>query len=89
MTSTIVSDAPALARRGAENGAGGWIALAGAPAFALMALGTACFGDQMNMVCVAARTRPRVGEMTVMYLLMSAVHLGPWLRLIPRRPDGA
>lgn len=62
------------------------LSLAAAPTFAVMALLTALHGDRMPaMLCSAASGgRPLTG-MAVMYMLMSAFHLGPWLTLIARR----
>jgi len=60
--------------------------LAAAPAFALMALLTAVSGDG-DMLCGVASP---LGGMVPMYLLMSAFHLPPWLRLMAghRSPAG-
>jgi hypothetical protein len=54
------------------------LALAAAPGFALMALLAAQGGDAVEMLCSAASP---FGGMVPMYLLMSAFHAGPWLRL--------
>jgi hypothetical protein len=64
--------------------AAGFISLAAAPAFALLA------GSSMgapDMLCAPGQGASAFGGMTTMYLLMSAVHLAPWLKLIsqPRR----
>lgn len=56
------------------------LALAAAPAFAIMALLTALSGVP-DMSCMAARDVPLPGGMVPMYLLMSLFHLSPWLRL--------
>jgi hypothetical protein len=64
-------------------GAADWLCLAAAPAFAIMALLTAVHdGGQMAMICAATPDASPLGGMVPMYLLMSAVHLAPWLRLI-------
>jgi hypothetical protein len=62
-----------------------WLCLAAAPTFAAMAL-LACIhtGDGM-MSCLGADASLLTG-MPVMYLLMSAFHLAPWLRVISGRP---
>ncbi|MGO9743101.1 MAG: hypothetical protein ACLPN5_16635 [Roseiarcus sp.] len=66
-----------------------WLALAAAPTFASMALGTVLFSGRPDLVCGAMRGSSPMSAMTVMYLLMSAFHLAPWLRLFSRRPGGA
>jgi hypothetical protein len=70
---------------GAATGrlAADWLGLTAAPTFAIMALLVGLRGGQMDMVC-AAGASPLVG-MAPMYLLMSAFHLAPWLRLISSR----
>ncbi len=55
--------------------------LAAAPTFAIMALLTAVLGGASPMCGVAS---PLSG-MVPMYLLMSAFHLPPWLKLIASR----
>ena len=67
-----------------------WISLAAAPTFALMALLTVVFrGGQPDMLCSAAQTASPLNGMVPMYLLMSAFHSAPWLKLISRRREGA
>jgi len=78
---------PSPARRDAALGAADCLCLAAAPAFALMALLTAVLGDGgTHALCAAAGSGSPLGGMVPMYLLMSAVHSAPWLRLIGRRP---
>ena len=56
--------------------------LAAAPTFAIMALLTAVVGSgPLDSLCSAASASP-VGGMVPMYLLMSAFHSTPWLKLI-------
>ena len=75
--------APALGSAGRLN-------LAAAPTFAIMALLTAVFGGgPSDVLCAAAHDASPLSGMAVMYLLMSAFHLAPWLRLIARRPSEA
>jgi hypothetical protein len=66
---------------------GGWAAdglrLAAAPTFAVMALITWGAGPGA-MLCSATPGSPLSG-MALMYALMSAFHLAPWLRLISGR----
>ena len=66
--------------REAYLSATGWLGLAAAPTFAIMALltGTGSAGPA-DILCGAASP---LGGMTAMYLLMSAFHSAPWLRLI-------
>lgn len=60
------------------------LALAAAPTFAGMALLTAIHGGgQADMICSTAHASALSG-MVPMYLLMSAFHLAPWLRLVVR-----
>lgn len=65
----------------AALGMADWLHLAAAPAFAAMALFTGVSGSA-DMLCGAASP---LGGMMPMYLLMSAFHLPPWLRLIAGR----
>jgi hypothetical protein len=67
----------------AAPGLAGLLGLAAAPVFALMALWTAASGAP-DMLCASLGASP-VGGMTLMYLLMSAFHLTPWLRLLGGR----
>ena len=59
-----------------------WLHLAAAPAFAAMALFTGVSGGSADMLCGATS---QLGGMVPMYLLMSAFHLPPWLRLMAGR----
>lgn len=61
-----------------------WLGLAAAPTFGAMALASATGGGPPDMLCTADGTSPLSG-MTVMYVLMSAFHLSPWLRLLAGR----
>ena len=65
--------------------------LAAAPTFAIMALITGVVGGPTDALCSAAGASP-LGGMVPMYVLMSAFHLAPWLKLISgrrnrKRPD--
>ena len=69
-------------------GATDWICLAATPTFAIMALLTAVpGGGAPDMLCSAAAASPLSG-MVPMYLLMSAFHTAPWLKLISNRRSG-
>ena len=72
------SDAAAL-------GAAGWLGLAAAPTFAVMALLTCMSSGSADMMCSAAQGVSPVSGMVPMYVLMSAFHSTPWLKLISRR----
>jgi hypothetical protein len=70
-------------RRTAASGIAGWLGLAAAPTFAVMALLTATAGtDAMDTMCVS-HASPFTG-MAAMYLLMSVFHLVPWVQLAAR-----
>ena len=70
-------------------GAAGWLSLAAAPAFALMALVTGLGGGPAEMLCNAGAGGWMPGGMAPMYLLMSVFHAGPWLKLIVGGSRGA
>lgn len=74
---------------GAAPGVARWLGLAAAPTFAIMALWTALFSGQPDMPCMAMQGSSPMSAMTLMYLLMSAFHSSPWLKLIARRQNGA
>jgi hypothetical protein len=82
---------------GAVNGENGkpaaivaadFLYLAAAPIFAVMALLTGLGGGSPDALCSIAGASPLSG-MAPMYLLMSAFHLAPWLKLISHRRNGA
>jgi len=83
-----MSDAVAIreeSRHASARGAADWLCLAAAPTFAVMALLTGVFGGGApELLCSAQGTSP-LGGMGAMYLLMSAFHAAPWLKLISRR----
>jgi len=61
-----------------------WLYLAAAPTFVVMALLTGVLGGgPADALCSPAGGSPLSG-MVPMYLLMSAFHLAPWLKLIAR-----
>jgi hypothetical protein len=62
------------------------LSLAATPTFAVMALLAAIHGGGMpDMMCLSAGAGSPLSGMGTMYALMSAFHLGPWLRLFSRR----
>jgi hypothetical protein len=73
----------------AAIGAADWLYLAAAPTFAIMALLTGVLGGAPDMLCSAAPSASPLSGMVPMYLLMSAFHLAPWLKLISSRRSGA
>jgi hypothetical protein len=79
----------AISIGGGNDGAGvarvaaDWLGLAAAPGFATMALMTTAFGGGVEPLCSAHGSL--MSGMVPMYLLMSAFHVGPWLRLIAGR----
>ena len=71
-------------------GAADWISLAAAPTFAIMALLTGIHaGAVPDTLCLAAQDASPLTRMAPMYLLMSAFHSAPWLKLIFRQGSGA
>jgi hypothetical protein len=63
-----------------------WLSLAAAPTFAIMALLTGVLGSgQPDILCSAADHTLRLSGMIPMYVLMSAFHSQPWLKLISSR----
>jgi len=77
-------------REAPEANADCWLSLAAAPTFAIMALLTGIQdGDVSGTLCSAAHDESPLTGMVPMYLLMSAFHLTPWLKLISHRRSGA
>ncbi len=75
---------------GATLRAAEWLSLAAAPTFAIMALLTGVLGGgKMAMICGAAPEPSALGGMAPMYLLMSAFHSAPWLKLLSCSRSGA
>jgi hypothetical protein len=67
----------------AAIGAADFLYLAAAPTFAMMALLTSApDGGSLDALCSSASP---LSGMVPMYLLMSAFHLAPWLKLISHR----
>ena len=63
-----------------------WLALAASPTFAIMALlARIAEGGPADVLCSISSGSPLSG-MPAMYLLMSAFHLTPWLKLLGRAP---
>ena len=61
-----------------------WLRFTATPTFAAMAVATGLLGDRrMDLLC--GHASPLSG-MVPMYLLMSAFHASPWLKLLFDRP---
>lgn len=87
--SATCSDAPdgrRLRRNAGAFRAAGWLSLAAAPTFAIMALLTAVPGESAPAI-LCAHDASSLSSMAAMYGLMSAFHLTPWLKLISGRRD--
>ena len=74
-----MSALPIGERRGARLAAD-WLGLAAAPTFAAMALLTGALDRGAEPLCSAHGSL--MSGMIPMYLIMSAFHMGPWLRLM-------
>ena len=73
------------ARAGLGLDGADWLHLAAAPTFSIMALLTAVLdGGASDLLCSAAAGASPLTGMVPMYVLMSAFHAGPWLRLLSR-----
>jgi hypothetical protein len=65
------------------------LGLAAAPTFAAMAmLAGISGGGPADTLCAAPQDAWPLSGMVPMYVLMSAIHLAPWLKLIGVRRDG-
>jgi uncharacterized membrane protein len=81
-----LSDPESRDYRCAALRAAAWLSLAAAPTFACMAILTGFLGSGAHeMLCSAAKRASPLTGMVLMYGLMSAFHLAPWLKLISRR----
>jgi hypothetical protein len=70
-----------------------WLSMAAAPTFAIMTLLSGVLGAGPSaMLCLSARDASplagMLGGMVPMYLLMTAFHSAPWLKLISGRLTG-
>jgi len=88
----MIATRPETVGAGAEGGdaaalgVADWLCLAAAPTFAMMALLTGVLGaGAPDMLCSAAQQAFPLNGMVPMYVLMSAFHLAPWLKLIAGR----
>ena len=78
------NDSAAVGRAAAD-----WLGLAAAPTFAIMALLQGVGGGRMDAMCPPFQDAWPLSGMVPMYLLMSAFHSPPWLKLISGRGGGA
>ena len=85
----LMSPAGACAGSGhaAARGVADWLSLAAAPTFAIMALLTV-LGGAPDMLCSAGHDASPLTGMVAMYVLMSAFHSAPWLKLAASRRIG-
>jgi hypothetical protein len=73
----------------AAKGAADFLYLAAAPTFAIMALLAGIGGGAPDVLCSAARAASPLSGMVPMYVLMSAFHSAPWLKMISGRRNSA
>jgi hypothetical protein len=71
------------------SGLGRTLKFAAAPTFAAMALATAFLGDGGGYILCSTERASLLSGMVPMYLLMSAFHSLPWLKLIAIRSRGS
>jgi hypothetical protein len=82
-------DGGAARRNTAAPGAADRLVLAAAPTFATMALLTLFLDGTADVLCSAAQGGSPLSGMMPMYLLMSAFHLAPWLKLVSKQRSDA
>jgi len=85
MSTAQTNEAPLGGRVGsgaAAPDAAGWLSLAAAPTFAVMALWTGLTGAPPDALCLGVRNVLPLDGMPLMYALMSIFHAVPWLRLL-------
>ncbi len=83
MTMRTATERVASSPRPAVDAAG-WLGLAAAPTFALMAWISAVGSPDMTM-CSATSAVVPINDMALMYVLMSLFHLLPWMKLLSIR----
>jgi hypothetical protein len=64
-----------------------WLRLAASPTFAIMAALTGRAASPIDSLCSSLHGAPLTGMLS-MYLLMSALHLPPWMDLINHHRRG-
>jgi hypothetical protein len=80
-----VDSAAAPRQEGLKAGVDRWLSLAAAPTFAIMALATSVLGGGPTYMICSAEHGSLLSGIVPMYLLMSAFHSPPWLKLISKR----
>ena len=70
-----------------SRGVADWLCLAATPTFAIMALLTGAGDGPHEMMSPAAHGALPLSGMAWMYILMSAFHSAPWLKLVSSRPS--
>jgi hypothetical protein len=78
----LVDSDIARGRKRTKASAACLLSLAAAPTFAIMALLTGVLDRPPDMLCSAAHHASPLNGMILMYLLMSAFHSAPWLKVI-------
>src|SRR4051812_25478104 len=73
----------------AAPGAAGLLSLAATPTFAVLALWSAFFSGQPDMLCGTMENASPLNGMALMYALMSVFHAAAWLKLVRGRSGGA
>ena len=69
--------------------AAGWLGLAAAPVFAILALWTASSGAEPGVLCMGMQGTSPLNGMALMYALMSIFHAAPWMKAVSSRRKGA
>jgi hypothetical protein len=80
-STVAVPEAVSRSDRLAPLRAADWLSLGAAPTFAFMAVLTGVLGAD-EMMCSAASLTSALSGMVPMYVLMSAFHFAPWLKLL-------
>ena len=89
-TTVLTNQRNALRQKLLKASADYWLSFAAAPTFAIMGLLTGILGNSMpDMLCSTAQGASPLTGMVPMYLLMSAFHLSPWLKLFSSRRNNA
>ena len=85
MGNTLISkagDGCAIRGDAAGTPAAGFLSLAAAPTFVVMALWSAVAGGPAEMMCGSGGSALSLNGMAAMYALMGVFHVSPWLTLL-------